>query len=72
MIDLAVDVIIGGAFTAIVTSLVNDIVMPAIGILFGGIDFTSLRYVITPASGDIWRKQPFITEDSSRISSIFC
>lgn len=53
MIDLAVDVIIGGAFTAIVTSLVNDIVMPAIGILFGGIDFTSLRYVITPASGDM-------------------
>lgn len=72
VIDLAVGVIIGGAFTAIVTSLVNDIVMPAIGILFGGIDFTSLRYVITPASGDIWRKQPFITEDSSRISSIFC
>lgn len=53
VIDLAVGVIIGGAFTAIVTSLVNDIVMPAIGILFGGIDFTSLRYVITPASGDI-------------------
>lgn len=53
MIDLAVDVIIGGAFTAIVTSLVNDIVMPAIGILFGGIDFTSLRYVITPVSGDM-------------------
>lgn len=53
VVDLAVGVIIGGAFTAIVTSLVNDIVMPAIGILFGGIDFTSLRYVITPASGDV-------------------
>ena len=52
VVDLAVGVIIGGAFTAIVTSLVNDIIMPAIGLLFGGIDFTSLRYVITPAVGD--------------------
>lgn len=53
VIDLAVGVIIGGAFTAIVNSLVNDIVMPIIGLLFGGIDFTGLRYVVTPASGDI-------------------
>lgn len=52
VIDLAVGVIIGGAFTAIVTSLVNDIIMPIIGLLFGGIDFTSLRYIITPAVGD--------------------
>ena len=52
VIDLAVGVIIGGAFTAIVTSLVNDIIMPVIGLLFGGVDFTSLRYVITPAAGD--------------------
>lgn len=53
VIDLAVGVIIGSAFTAIVTSLVNDIVMPVIGCIFGGIDFTSLKYVITPASGDV-------------------
>ena len=53
VIDLAVGVIIGSAFTAIVTSLVNDIVMPVIGSVFGGIDFTNLKYVITPASGDI-------------------
>ena len=52
VIDLAVGVIIGGAFTSIVNSLVNDVVMPVIGILFGGIDFTGLKYVITPASGD--------------------
>ncbi len=53
VIDLAVGVIIGSAFTAIVTSLVNDIVMPVIGCIFGGIDFTDLKYVITPASGDV-------------------
>ncbi len=50
VIDLAVGLIIGSAFTAIVTSLVNDIVMPLIGALFGGIDFTSLRWVIREAS----------------------
>jgi len=53
VIDLAVGVIIGGAFTSIVNSLVKDIVMPVIGMLFGGIDFTNLKYVITPAEGDV-------------------
>ena len=53
VVDMAVGVIIGGAFTSIVNSLVNDVIMPVIGLLFGGIDFTSLRLVLTPASGDI-------------------
>ncbi len=42
VIDLAVGVVIGGAFSTIVTSLVNDIIMPLIGIVIGGYDFTSL------------------------------
>ena len=41
VMDLAVGVIIGGAFSAIVTSLVNDIIMPIISLLTGGIDFTN-------------------------------
>ena len=53
VLDLAVGVIIGGAFTSIVNSLVNDIIMPIVGILFGGVDFTGLRYVITPAMADM-------------------
>ena len=53
VLDLAVGVIIGGAFGKIVTSLVNDVLMPAIGVLLGGISFRDLKYVITPASGDI-------------------
>ncbi len=53
VIDLAVGVIIGGAFGKIVSSLVNDILMPAIGVLLGGVSFSDLKYVITPASGDI-------------------
>jgi large conductance mechanosensitive channel len=49
VVDLAVGVVIGSAFTKIVTSLVNDMIMPIIGALFGGIDFTSLRWVIREA-----------------------
>ena len=50
ILDMAVGVIIGGAFTAIVNSLVNDLLMPVIGAIFGGINFTSLRWVIREAT----------------------
>lgn len=50
VVDLAVGVIIGSSFTAIVNSLVNDIFMPFIGMILGKIDFTGLKYVFTPAS----------------------
>ena len=46
VVDLAVAVVIGGAFGRIVTSLVNDIIMPPIGALIGGIDFSSLKWII--------------------------
>ncbi|HCQ90836.1 MULTISPECIES: large-conductance mechanosensitive channel protein MscL [unclassified Clostridium] len=48
VMDLAIGVIIGGAFGKIVTSLVNDIIMPIIGVLLGGVNFTSLKYTIRP------------------------
>ncbi len=44
VIDLAVGVIIGGAFGKIVSSLVNDLIMPLIGLLLGGVDFTKLSF----------------------------
>jgi large conductance mechanosensitive channel len=50
VVDLAVGVIIGAAFTAIVTSLVNDIIMPPIGVVLGGIDFSS--FFINLSGGD--------------------
>ena len=53
VVDMAVGVVVGSAFTAIVNSLVKDVIMPIIGMLFGGIDFTGLKYVITPAEGDV-------------------
>ncbi|MDX9889071.1 MAG: large-conductance mechanosensitive channel protein MscL [Anaerovoracaceae bacterium] len=52
VIDLAVAVIIGGAFGKIVTSLVNDLLMPLIGVLLGGVNFSDLKYIISPALGD--------------------
>ncbi len=52
VIDMAVGVIIGGAFGKIVTSLVNDVIMPAIGKFTGGVNFTDLSYVLTPAVVD--------------------
>ena len=50
VLDLAVAVILGAAFGAIITSLVNDIIMPLIGVLLGGIDFTSLAVQVGDAS----------------------
>lgn len=47
VVDLAVGIMIGSAFTSIVSSLVNDILMPLIGWAFGGIDFSDLKYVIS-------------------------
>lgn len=50
VVDMAVGVIIGGAFGKIVTSLVNDILMPLVGILIGGHDFSTLAIKVGDAS----------------------
>lgn len=50
VMDLAVAVILGTAFTAIVNSLVNDIIMPIIGIILGGVDFTALAITVGDAN----------------------
>lgn len=53
VIDMAVGIIIGGAFGKIVSSIVNDIIMPPIGLLVGGVNFTDLKFVMQDAVGDI-------------------
>ena len=50
VMDLAVGVIIGGAFGKIVSSLVNDMIMPVLGLILGGIDFSNLKFVIKEAT----------------------
>ena len=51
VIDLAVGILIGAAFGKIVTSFVNDILMPPVGILVGGVNFTDLKIVLKGAIG---------------------
>ncbi len=53
VVDLAVGVIIGAAFGKIVSSLVEDIIMPALGLLIGGVNFTDLAVTLKEAQGDI-------------------
>lgn len=52
VVDMAVGIIIGGAFGKIVSSLVNDIIMPPIGVLIGGVSFTDLAITIKAATAD--------------------
>lgn len=57
VIDMAVGIIIGAAFGKIVASIVNDIIMPPIGLLVGGVNFTDLKFVMKEAIG----KNPPVT-----------
>lgn len=50
VVDMAVGIIVGTAFTAIVNSLVKDMLMPIIGLILGGISFADLKFVITAAT----------------------
>ncbi|MDX1379863.1 MAG: large-conductance mechanosensitive channel protein MscL, partial [Xanthomonadales bacterium] len=53
VVDMAVGIVIGAAFGKIVSSFVNDVLMPPIGMLLGGMDFTQLSVVLKEASGDV-------------------
>jgi len=50
VVDMAVGIIIGGAFGKIVTSLVNDVIMPPIGVLLGGVDFSNIAITLREAA----------------------
>lgn len=53
VVDMAVGIIIGAAFGKIVSSLVGDVVMPPVGLLVGGVDFSNLVVVLKEASGEV-------------------
>jgi large conductance mechanosensitive channel len=53
VVDMAVGIVIGAAFGKIVSSFVNDVLMPPIGIAMGGVDFSDLAMVLKEASGDV-------------------
>ncbi len=52
VVDMAVGVIIGGAFKAIADSLVNDVIMPLVSMLTGGVDFSAWKWVLKAAEGE--------------------
>ena len=52
VVDMAVGIIIGAAFGKIVSSFVNDVLMPPIGLLMGGVDFSDLAFTLKAAAGD--------------------
>ncbi len=59
VIDMAVGVIIGGAFGKIVSSVVADVIMPPLGLLVGGVNFTDLKWVMKPGAGVTVGMNPF-------------
>jgi large conductance mechanosensitive channel len=65
VVDLAVGVIIGAAFTAIVTSLVNDVLMPPLGVLIGGVDFSNY-FIVLSASAE----GPFPSIDAAQKAGV--
>ncbi len=62
VLDMAVGVVIGGAFGKIVASLVNDLIMPILGHFLGGMNFKSLKYVMSPA---IMQGETVVTAESA-------
>jgi large conductance mechanosensitive channel len=64
VVDLAVGVIIGGAFGKIVTSLIENVIMPPIGLVTGGVDFSQLAVTLKAAQGDtpavLWKYGAFV------------
>ncbi len=62
VVDMAVGVIIGGAFGKIVTSVVNDIIMPPLGVLIGGMNFKDLKWVMVEAKPEVLNEAGEVVE----------
>lgn len=57
LVDMAVGFILGGAFATVVKSLVENVIMPPLGLLLGGVDFTKMKYVLSEAVVDAEGKE---------------
>ncbi|MCK5730872.1 MAG: large-conductance mechanosensitive channel protein MscL [Draconibacterium sp.] len=68
VLDLAVAVIIAGAFKAIVTSFVKDIIMPPIGVLLGGTDFSELKLILKEGSDAVMNGDQIVTAAISEVT----
>lgn len=70
-VDLAVGVIIGGAFGKIVSSIVNDIIMPPIGWLIGGVNFTDLKFTLPRIETEVGTLAPATINYGNFIQTLF-
>ncbi len=68
VIDMAVGIIIGGAFGKIVSSIINDVIMPPIGLLLGGVDFKDLKLVLSSAKPAIMEGENVLAEAVAEVS----
>lgn len=68
VLDLAVAVIIGGAFGTVITSLVNDVIMPPIGLLLGSVDFKELKIVLQGGKEAVMNGAQIITPAVAEVS----
>ena len=68
VLDMAVGIIIGGAFGKIVSSFVSDVVMPPIGVLLGGVDFKDLKVIIKDAQPAVMEGDKVISEAVSEVA----
>ena len=68
VLDLAVAVIIAGAFKAIVTSFVKDVLMPPIGLLMGGVDFTDLKVILKEGSDAVMNGDQVVNTAVSEVA----
>jgi len=71
VMDLAIGVIIGGAFGKVVTSLVDNIIMPPIGFLVGGVDFSSLAITLRPPELTGFQVTPVLIKYGAFIQTLF-
>ncbi len=68
VLDLAVAVVIGGAFGKIVTSVVNDIIMPPIGLLLGNSDFSNLKIILAKGADAVMSGDTIISPEVAEVS----
>lgn len=76
VVDLAVGVIIGGAFGKIVTSLIDNVIMPPLGLMTSGVDFNHLAVTLKEAQGDapavLWKYGAFVQSVADFLVLAFC
>lgn len=68
VVDMAVGIIIGGAFGTVVKSLVDNVMMPPLGKLIAGIDFTKLKWVISPAVEEVKKDGAIVTAAKAEVA----